>query len=180
MPDYVTPRWSPADLLDPVRQNLALLTPSGQHAWRTMWQSMDAQTPRWNWRLFAEATVDELALSAVRVLGPRGNSLAAIHREADQAVELYKRRGWLADPARYHRRVQRPTASLEPGANGWARLTYPSCYRPRSEEPGALRWQQNTRNRTVTVHIRQHRTPHPWVILLHGAYMGWKTIDARA
>jgi pimeloyl-ACP methyl ester carboxylesterase len=81
----------------------------------------------------------------------------------------------------YHRTPTAPRPSSTPfqalGAS-WQRLGFESGYQPHPGEPDAERWNGYAANREVVVRVLRHSEPAPWVVLLHGAFMGRLRTDA--
>jgi len=139
--------------------------------------------------LALQAYVDEILIAAFRHpdlvpgeedFGPAAADLAATR-------DLFAARGWLADPARYHRDLGPPDGVVAwyertPGL-GYEHVTFASDWEPDPEEPGRTRWLEHQANRTV--HAWVARTPgrdhHSWLVCAHGFGMGtgaW--MDLRA
>lgn len=116
--------------------------------------------------------------------GARNYASEQVRNEIDAAAELFRARGWLADPHTYHRTP--PALSADEMTVRGSRFlptkhelaTFPSGFSPRSEEPGAARFGENKPNRTVWVRLLRHNDPdRPWVICLHGFGMGSSATD---
>jgi hypothetical protein len=136
--------------------------------------------------LAAQALIDELVLAGIRLRHrPRtAPEMARIEQEVTDAVALYERMGWLADPASYH---------LTPGPPDDARmriawgprheiLSFTSGYEPHAAEPGRDRWLADEPNATAYAWIlRHHDVPdtRPWIVCVHGAGMGQALGDLR-
>lgn len=132
----------------------------------------------------AQVALDEAILGMA--VGPnRFPSQADYERvgaELAAARNLFEARGWLDDPASYHRD---PPPLTDPSVSrSWAmgtsyeRLLFPSGWLPREEEPGFERWASYTNNATATATVLRHRgRPRPWVVAIHGLAMGYPMAD---
>lgn len=132
--------------------------------------------------LVGYVALDEAILTLA--MGPeRFPHRADYHRvsaELAEALELYAARGWISDPASYHRTP--PALALEDVqiTNGWAhrlryeRIHFPSSFEPQAGEPGRDRWQGYHTNRTASAWVLRHRddAPRPWIVCVHGFGMG--------
>ncbi|MDQ3862147.1 MAG: alpha/beta fold hydrolase [Actinomycetota bacterium] len=100
-----------------------------------------------------------------------------IRREASEAYPLFEERGWLEEPATYHRD---PPPLKEPeiqplSDRGWEieRLTFDSLYEPRAEEPGCERWLARRHDPTAYAWTLRHPgEERPWLICVHGIRVG--------
>jgi hypothetical protein len=131
----------------------------------------------------ARVAVDEAVLAAQDLIGarPSAAALERIREELDTARELFAARGWLADPATYHREppaLNSPrleTRRLRSGRHriSYEALAFESGYVPDSDEPGRDRWLNYEANQTARAVILQHPgAPRPWLVCLHGYSMG--------
>lgn len=113
---------------------------------------------------------------------PRRADYERVGAELAAARTLFEARGWLDDPASYHRS---PPPLIDPSVSrGWAvgmsyeRLLFPSEWLPRQEEPGHDRWAGYTNNATATATVLRHPgRPRPWVVAIHGLVMGYPMAD---
>jgi dienelactone hydrolase len=135
--------------------------------------------------LAGQALVDELVLAAIRFRHrPIGaNEMTRMENEVADAVALYERMGWLADPASFHRGPPAPyDARLRrawgPGA-AFEVLSFTSGYEPHRAEPGRDRWLADEPNATEYAWVLRHREPRPWIVCVHGAAMGQALADLR-
>ena len=135
--------------------------------------------------LLAHVAMDEtiLALAMAPNRFPRRADYERVSAEVGAARELFAARGWLDDPASYHR-VPPPLTGEIALTNGWAmglpyqQLHFESGFAPRAEEPGADRWSAFTANRTAVATVVRHRDgPRPWLVCLHGFAMGYPFMD---
>jgi hypothetical protein len=131
--------------------------------------------------------IDEIILAIVRRLQPVPPKDAAERASAEIAAAsaYFNKRGWVKNPATYHRQ---PPALLDSDMT-WGRTTswpynhetvsFPSGFRPRSTEPGADRWVSGGGNDTVPVRVlrRDGASARPWVVCLHGFGMGNSPLD---
>jgi hypothetical protein len=105
-----------------------------------------------------------------------------LEREVGLAHRLFARRGWLADPVRYH---QTPPALLDVterparlGRRRFVHASFPSGFAPRDGEPGRVRWLRYAANRTAHAWVLRHEgPPRPWVVCVPGFRMGQPAID---
>ncbi|HVN10958.1 MAG TPA: hypothetical protein VMT69_02610, partial [Kineosporiaceae bacterium] len=143
--------------------------------------------------LAAQVALDE-ALLAVAMTPSRFPLRADYHRvsrELADARALFGRRGWLADPASYHRtppplRPQDVTWSRHRTLGAryeqtpYERMSFDSGFAPRRQEPGGDRWRSFAANDTAAVTILRHDDgPRPWVVGVHGFCMGFALADFR-
>lgn len=150
-----------------------------------------APDPRPRSRLTARVRRDVLVDSAAyrlvtsRAERPAPEELDRIDREIGDALELFDRQGWIADPASYH---ETPPALQSPrsrrtrsGTVRYTSLTWIDGYAPRPEEPGADRFAAYPKNHVARAMLLEHRSaPRPWLVVLHGFGMGTAGLDLRA
>jgi hypothetical protein len=136
-------------------------------------------------RLAAQVALDETVLTVARLTHrmPGDDELARVDDEASAAVEMYRERGWLDDPASYHD-VPPPLTdvALRKARSGRIRYTvmsFDSRYAPHEGEPGRERWLADRENQTVYVWMLRHPEPRPWIVCVHGAAMGQASADLR-
>ncbi len=143
-------------------------------------------TPSISLALAGQVAIDEALLAMAMAPGrfPLRSDVERVAGELADARALYTRRGWLADPRRYHREPP----PLAPGdvrtSRGWAlglpyeRLTWESGFSPRRGEPGRDRWEAFGANHTAAAHVVRHPDgPRPWVVCIHGFCMGTPFMD---
>ncbi len=132
--------------------------------------------------LIGEALVDRSfsLLTSVMTGVPRPEAVRQMVDELEQAHALYAERGWLRDPASYHRappavnEVERRRGSAFAGRSllGFEHVRFPSGYQPFVGEPGRERWLAHPRNGTAHVYVLEHPEPRPWLVAVHGFAMG--------
>ena len=111
---------------------------------------------------------------------PRPADYSRVSAEVSEARELYADRGWLDDPASYHRAPPPLAAGEVQISQGWAhrlryeRIHFTSEFAPHPDEPGGARWQEFLTNRTASAWVLRHDddVPRPWLVCLHGFGMG--------
>jgi hypothetical protein len=183
--DYPTPRWAPCDLLEPAKSGLRIARPGGSRHLQQAWKSAGTTPPRLrSARLLAGAATDEMAMRLARLFGmaSAGEQLPRIEAEMLEAISCYGERGWLDDPASFHATptpISPKIASKSAIGCNWEILRWQSSYLPDADEPGAARWADYTRNCGAIARVLRHPEPRPWLVLLHGSYMGWLNTDAR-
>ncbi|MEZ5143502.1 MAG: alpha/beta hydrolase family protein [Acidimicrobiales bacterium] len=116
---------------------------------------------------------------------PSPADLARIEREVTEALDLYERQGWLAEPITYHEEPPAPervrTARRRSGSIRYTSLTWLDRYAPHPDEPGAERFGAWEQNRIARAALLEHRTrDRPWLVCLHGFGMGTPALDLRA
>ena len=129
--------------------------------------------------LAAQVWLDELMIAAFRHprLIPDDRAFAQAAADVSDAHDLMAERGWLADPATYHRKPDAPeTVVLRrrsvPGLN-YEHVAFPSAWEPYDGEPGRTRWLSYVANRTAHAWVaRPARPSDAWVVCVHGFGMG--------
>jgi hypothetical protein len=183
--DYPQPRRSPGDLLDPVRNGIRLAGPGGAKRLRRAWEKAGTAPPNLrSVRLLTGAATDEMAMGFARLFGmaSTGSQLPRIEAEMLDAIALYRSKGWLDDPAAFHATpppAEPKVRTKDAIGCSWEILEWPSSYQPDPGDPGAPRWAGYARNCNVVARVLRHSEPRPWLVLLHGAFMGYLTTDAR-
>ena len=141
-------------------------------------------TPALSPGLAAQVALDELILAFA--MGPNRypnpSDFDRVAAELAAARLLYDARGWLDDPASYHRT---PPPLHDPSfdrgrflGTDYQRLLFPSGWEPRDDEPGAARWNGYSTNHTASATILRHEgAPRPWVVAIHGFAMGTPYMD---
>jgi hypothetical protein len=138
--------------------------------------SPDLPAPEMTPGFAARAATDEVMMCGIVLttwplaVGPVA---ARIRREASEAYPLFEERGWLSEPATYHRE---PPPLEEPvirstSYRGWdiESLTFDSLYEPRPEEPGSDRWLSRRYDPTAYAWVLRHPgEARPWLVCVHG------------
>ncbi|MCH2170389.1 alpha/beta hydrolase [Myxococcota bacterium] len=139
---------------------------------------------RWNPGLWSKVALDEAFFASELAATPlvAGASLERIASEVQEALTLFKSRGWLDDPASFHKTPPPPRQIwVEPSRSGLMKfdhLRFESGYAPHRGEPGRERWLGYDNNRTAHVWALEHPGPaRPWVVCVPGYRMGWPLID---
>ena len=134
-----------------------------------------------------DVLVDRTAyrLLASRAKRPELDEVARISGEVDDALALFEAKGWLAEPASYHRAPPPPTEvrtrPTQSGGVRYASLTWDDGYECWPDEPGAERFASYPRNRIARAAVLEHRSgDRPWLVCLHGFGMGNPRTDLRA
>src|SRR5579871_5470196 len=118
--------------------------------------------------LLAHVAMDETILAVAMAPNrfPRRAEYERVAAEVAEARELFSDRGWLADPASYHKDPP-PLRGGVVTTRGWAlglpyeRIHFESGFEARPEEPGAGRWAEVRPNQTAvaTVLLSSGRPP---------------------
>lgn len=148
-------------------------------------QVRDIPTPRGGLAIASKIALDEFFLAtevaSAPMVTPTSVPGRVIH-ELSQALELFEERGWLEDPASYHRapppvrRVQLERRGV-PGFS-YERLSFESGFEVRAEEPGAERWNGREPLRTAWGWVMRHPgQPRPWLVCVPGYRMGYPLVD---
>jgi pimeloyl-ACP methyl ester carboxylesterase len=180
--DFGLPPLRPRDVLSPVGRFLRASLPGQASARQERWADTGSTAPTMRPRGLTSGGVDALAVQAVRAVSARSvaRDLPLVLAEMREALELFRERGWLTDPLSYHRTPTAPRVSTRPfevlGAK-WDRLVFDSGYEPFADEPGRERYLDYGANRQATVRVLRHAEPAPWLVLLHGSYMGRTRMD---
>ncbi|MBW2360516.1 MAG: hypothetical protein JRG84_06400 [Deltaproteobacteria bacterium] len=107
----------------------------------------------------------------------------AMRRALDEvlaAKSFYGQKGWLDDPASYHRtpppleggELFDETTRLGVRRTHFKRLVFDSGFEPYEGEPGRERWLEHPKNHRVHAYVLEHDEPRPWLIGVHGFAMG--------
>jgi hypothetical protein len=137
-------------------------------------------------RLAAEALVDDALMAAFRlsVANRPPHVISKIAAEVDAATKVFDRHGWFDDPASYYEApppLREKDVDVVPDRLGRLkieRLTFASGYTPRADEPGIERWEHYKHNHTAHAWVLRHRGgDRPWLVINHGASMGWTLAD---
>lgn len=141
-------------------------------------------------RLLAEAVLDRTFTLFTHVLTgvPALEEARQANREAATARDLYASRGWLEDPARYHRTpppLERVLLTEDstwegPRRRAYRQLTFESGFEPHVGEPGREGWLAHETNGHAHAYLLEHKgAPRPWLLCAHGFGMGapWVTFS---
>ena len=140
--------------------------------------------PRGGVAFASKRALDEVFLVAEMLCAPfvPFRQRRRVVQEIASALELYRARGWLADPVSYH--CTPPPASrlhfeeLRSSFLRYRHLSFPSGYAPHIGEPGRTRWMGYRRNRTAHAWVLEHPgPPRPWLLCLPGYRMGHPLVD---
>ena len=140
----------------------------------------DVPTPEMAPGSAVRAATDELSMRGIVLttwpvaVGPVANR---IRREVSEAYPLFEERGWLSEPATYHRE---PPPLEEPDIRSASYrgrevecLTFDSSYEPRPEEPGSGRWLSRKHDPTAYAWVLRHPgEARPWLVCVHGIRVG--------
>lgn len=133
--------------------------------------------------LATHALRDELVLVGLMWKRPLGDPTVyeRINAEIRDAIDLYRERGWLADPAGFFTAPPAPDdvsiRSLRKGNRTHERMSFDSGYTPHPDEPGAQRWLSYSGNRREYALMLRHPEPRPWLVCVHGTEMGRAGLD---
>jgi hypothetical protein len=159
---------------------------AGRTALRYAERTAGAPPPPMEARVFVKAALDE-ALTGYFVALAKSPSGEQAERMCDEALKLEQQlhdRGWLAEPASFHKTPSAPdnvrqTAARASGFD-YQRLRYPSGFMPDPLLPGADRWLSHPRNRDCAAWMLRHDEPgRPWLLCIHGYRMGFPLVDLR-
>ena len=135
--------------------------------------------------LAAHALRDELVLVGLLWRRPLSDPAAyeQINREVHQAVDFYRKKGWLEKPRDFFPAPPAPTdvsiRSFTIRNRTHERMSFDSGYEPHPGEPGAQRWMSYTGNRREYALMLRHpgTEPRPWLVCIHGTEMGRAELD---
>jgi pimeloyl-ACP methyl ester carboxylesterase len=181
--DFGLPPLSGRDVLRPVSRFVRATLPGAAASRAERWKGTGGDAPKLTALGLSSAGLDSLAVQAVRAATGRSvtRDLPAVLAEMREAVEHFQDAGWLDDPLSYHHAPTAPRVHSETfqalGAD-WTRLLFTSGYEPHAGEPGRSRWLDYSANRQAMVRVLRHPEPAPWLVLLHGSYMGHLRTDA--
>ena len=133
--------------------------------------------------LATHALRDEIVLVGLRWKRPLSSPQVyeRINSEVTDAVELYRKRGWLEKPQGVFTAPPAPTdvtmKSYTNRGRTHQRLSFVSGYEPFAEEPGRDRWLGYTGNHREYALMLKHDEPRPWLMCVHGTEMGRASLD---
>jgi len=175
------------------RQPLARLTTAGPRTARWIIDEVRAQalepaagapSTRMTAGLISHVAMDEsiLAIAVGPNRFPNRAEFERVGAEMRRARAVFERRGWLDDPASYHRTP--PPMTDVTLTRGWAlgqsyeRLWWPSGFEPQRGVPGRERWLEFEKNRTASAWVLRHPgEQRPWVVCVHGFGTGSVFMD---
>lgn len=142
-------------------------------------------------RTVAEAILDRTftLFTSVMTGVPRPEAVRRMVSEAEEIRDLFRERGWLADPATYHRDPPPVESFRSTPAATWDRtgrrrfrhVLFESGYEPHEGEPGRDRWLAFEANRSVHAYVLEHEgPPRPWLVCVHGFAMGTPLVNFSA
>ncbi|MHB8220875.1 MAG: alpha/beta hydrolase family protein [Acidimicrobiales bacterium] len=135
--------------------------------------------------LAAQALLDEVLIAALRHpdLLPGEDDYAPASADLQAARDLFAARGWLDNPAAYHRDPPLPDDIHAVHQNGFDHLTFTSGWEPHAGEPGRTRWLEHVANRTAHAWVSPApgRDRGSWLVCVHGFGMGQRPwMDLRS
>lgn len=141
------------------------------------------QTPAAAWKWMIDEWSLQLELASARMRIPDGSFRQRLRSELAEAHSLYAERGWLDDPAAYHRAPRAldsdvsVRAASAGGADFW-HVRFASEFEPWPGEPGRERWMGYRPVRTAHAWMLQHDDrPRPWVVAVNGYRTGEPETD---
>jgi len=123
---------------------------------------------------------------------PRRADYQRVGAELEATRKLYRERGWLDDPASYHRtpppleqpeiRKGQALTAEWPFRLEYESLHFESGFEPYPEEPGRERWLGYEPNHEAAAWVLRHDddAERPWLVCLHGFAMGYPVMDFAA
>lgn len=144
----------------------------------------DVPLPEPSLGLSAKVATDEVLLAGMLTTLPMasGGEWRRIQDEVIEARDQFEAKGWLEEPAAYHRGVPDLTApslvASQARSRSFEHLRFESGYEPHADEPGRARWLSYAPNRTAHAWVIRHPgPPRPWLVLIHGFLMGFPARD---
>lgn len=143
----------------------------------------DVPEPTRSPAMAARVAIDEVVLAgqSFMISPPSPVEIERSRRESAAARELFERRGWLTEPLTYHRdpppltQIMLTNRRLRSGGRAvfYEDLSFESGYEPDAAAPGRDRWLSYAENRTVHAVVLRHAgAPRPWLVCIHGYFMG--------
>jgi len=139
--------------------------------------------------LALHAYLDELLVAMFRhpELLPKEHDYAPAASDLEELRAMFSWRGWIDQPARYHRDPPPPddleTRHGHRQGLGYEEVTFSSGWEPEPWEPGRDRWLAHEANRTVHTWVSRvpDRHQRSWLVCSHGLGMGGNpAVDLRA
>lgn len=133
--------------------------------------------------LTAQVALDEAVLGLMMRPSkfPSTADYERVGEELAEAAALYRARGWVDDPAAYHRT---PPPLERPGivqrrwlTDRYEHVVFESGYEPSHEEPAHERWLGYEAPKMAHAYILRHDDDRPWLVCLHGFGMGFVAAD---
>lgn len=182
-PDSFRLRPSLGELTVMGRRVVGTVVPSGRVRDAHRWAEQGLSPTQRHLRQAASGFTDELFLNVIRAMSSKVavREMDRVLEETFAALDIYRSRGWL-DPGVLHQNPEAMDAtSTEITVRGhhWRRLEDRRPWEPLAESPGAERWLSYPGGSRAVAHVRMHREPRPWLVMVHGAYMGDVKIDTR-
>jgi hypothetical protein len=155
----------------------------------TLWRgevSESLPAPHLSLGLAAQVAIDEALLAVAMAPNrfPLPGDYGRVAEELAEAEAMFTRRGWIDDPASYHRTPPPLVGGDLTGSHGWAlgqgyeRVSWESGFAPHRGEPGSERWMGFGPNATATAALLRHPdATRPWVVAVHGFCMGYPFMD---
>lgn len=138
--------------------------------------------------LAAQVAADNAMLSFMdlTLVIPRVEHLEPAMGELQEALALFRERGFSEKPESYHARppLLESPALRKTRMRGLAyeHLSFDSGYEPHPDEPGAARWLSYAPCRTAHAWVLRHpdAADRPWLMCIHGYQMGTPRVDLLA
>jgi hypothetical protein len=175
-------------LMDMAARRLAATMPTPLREWIVGHREADLPSVRVDPAIVAKWWIDEWALQTEIAVNrsrlPTPDFRRRLRDELGEALDLYARRGWIADPRSFHLDPPTPSAGEVDIASRryrgvtFERVRLPSGYEPHEDEPGRDRWLGYTRNATAYAYLLRHPGPaRPWIVCQNGYRTGFPATD---
>ncbi|MBV8951135.1 MAG: alpha/beta hydrolase family protein [Actinobacteria bacterium] len=172
-------------IVQPLWRTIGYLSPGASSRRAARYAPYDVPAPGASPRLAAHVFTDEMCLAAFKLLRkpPTAEAFQRIESEVDDALVMFRARGWLDEPASYIGQPPPLVEPLESGSVDWPvrvhGLEFPSEWEPHEREPGRERWLSYEANRTARAYVLRHgdERPRSWLVCLHGTAMGRPEVD---
>jgi len=177
------------------RRSLARATKAVPRTLRFVGRSLisgevDAAVPRpaLTLGLAAQVALDEAILAMVMTPSrfPTSGDYDRVSHELAESLAMYRRMGWVSEPAAYHREppplgpADVVTSEGRSLGTRYERIEFDSGFVPHPGEPGSDRWWSFAANHRAAATVLRHPgEPRPWVIGIHGFCMGFPVADFR-